>query len=99
MADKNFSKKVLKIVSSIPRGKVLTYGEVARRGGKPRASRAVGKILNANPNPVVIPCHRVVKSDFTVGGYSQGVKKKIKLLKSEGVEIMKIGGVWKVKCK
>lgn len=80
---KSFKDKVLKIVSKIPRGKVLTYKEVARLAGSPRAYRAVGSILNKNFNPL-IPCHRVIRSDGRIGGYNRGVKTKIKLLNAEG---------------
>lgn len=80
---KNFKEKVLKIVSKIPTGKVLTYKEVARGAGRPRAYRAVGNILNKNRNSK-IPCHRVVRSDGKIGGYNRGHKRKIQLLKKEG---------------
>ena len=92
-----FSRKVLDEVSKIPRGEVVSYSELARRAGNPRAARAVGRILNGNKKPVVVPCHRVVKKDGTVGGYSRGVAKKIKLLKSEGIKIARTGGKWKIK--
>lgn len=80
-----FGKKILKIVSKIPKGKTLTYKEVARLAGNPRAYRAVGNALHKNPFAPRIPCHRVIKSDGSIGGYSFGVKKKIALLKKEGV--------------
>lgn len=69
----------------IPQGNVVTYGDIARLIGRPGASRAVGRILNRNPNPVQVPCHRVVMSDGTVGGYAFGRSKKKELLKMEGV--------------
>lgn len=78
----DFKEKVLKIVAKIPKGKVLTYKEVAKRAGSPRAYRAVRNILNKNYNSR-IPCHRVVRSDGKVGGYNRGVKNKIRLLKLE----------------
>jgi len=78
-----FSEKVLNIVSKIPRGKILTYKEVARRAGSHNAYRAVGNILNKNYDPK-IPCHRVVRSDGTAGGYNRGRSAKIKILKKEG---------------
>ncbi|MCR4281180.1 MAG: MGMT family protein [Candidatus Kaiserbacteria bacterium] len=80
---RSFKQKVLAVVSKIPKGATMSYGEVARRAGSPRASRAVGNILNKNYNPQ-IPCHRVVRSDGTFGGYNRGVKRKIQLLKKEG---------------
>lgn len=76
----NFREKVLKIVQKIPKGKVLTYKEVARKAGKPKACRVVGNILNKNYDPK-IPCHRVVKSDGDFGSYNRGKRKKISLLK------------------
>ncbi|MBN2503327.1 MAG: MGMT family protein, partial [Anaerolineales bacterium] len=69
------------------RGQVATYSEIAKTIGKPKASRAVGQALRRNPIPIVIPCHRVIASDGTLGGYAgvMGDKRKIKLLKLEGV--------------
>jgi len=92
----SFSEKVLGEVAKIPRGKVLTYGEVACLAGKPGAARAVGRILNANKFPGKIPCYRVVKKDGLTGGYSLGVKKKMELLRSDGVKIVKKNGKWKI---
>jgi len=89
-----FQDRVYKVVSQIPKGSVLTYGEVARRAGSPRAARAVGNIMNKNPfDKRKVPCHRVVKGDGTVGGYrgnpstGSGPAEKIRLLKAEGVPI------------
>jgi|SRR3989344_3304777 len=79
-----FCERVFLIVSKIPRGSVLTYKEVARRAGKPRACRAVGNILNTNDNPK-ISCHRVVQSDDSLGWYNRGVRKKRQYLFNEGV--------------
>lgn len=78
----NFKDKVLKIVSKIPKGKTLTYKEVARAAGSPLAFRAVGNILNKNYNPK-IPCHRVIRSNGKIGGYNRGIDVKIRLLKNE----------------
>ena len=78
----NFSERVLTIVKKIPKGKTMSYKEVARAAGSPRAWRAVGNILNKNKDPLV-PCHRVIKSDGRVGGYKEGKKKKMILLKRE----------------
>ena len=86
--DGNFQEEVLKLVKQIPKGKLMTYGEIARElTGSVRAARAVGQAVAANPYPVVVPCHRVVRSDGGIGGYSLGVEKKIRLLSAEGVEI------------
>lgn len=82
----SLKNRVYKIVKKIPKGKFLTYKEVARRAGARRACRAVGNILNKNNNSK-IPCYRVVRSDGKVGGYNRGQKRKIKLLKKEGIII------------
>lgn len=81
-----FEKQVLEVVKKIPRGKVATYKEVAKAIGKPLAYRAVGNALAKNPYPIKIPCHRVIKSDLSLEGYSQGKEKKKKLLEEEGIE-------------
>ena len=78
-----FTQKVHEVVKKIPRGKTLTYKEVAKRAGNGNSSRAVGNILNKNYNSN-IPCHRVVRSDGKPGGYNRGALAKIKLLKKEG---------------
>lgn len=80
----NFKNRVLSIVAAIPRGATMTYKEVARLAGRPRAYRAVGNMLNKNYDPA-IPCHRVVRSDGTLGGYNRGKNEKMALLKSERV--------------
>jgi len=82
-----FSLRVLELTKQIPKGRVSTYGDIARALGNPGASRAVGNALNKNPHPVTVPCHRVVRSDGAVGGYVGGVKNKIELLESEGIRI------------
>ena len=79
---KNFKEKVFEVVRKIPRGETLSYKEVAKRAGNPKASRAVGAILKTNFDPK-IPCHRVIRSDGSLGGYNRGIKQKIKLLKKE----------------
>jgi len=78
----SFREKVLKVVSKIPKGKTLTYKEVARSAGNPRAFRAVGNILNKNYDPK-IPCHRVIKSDGSLGNYNRGALAKKNLLVKE----------------
>ena len=77
-----FAKKVYEIVKKIPEGKTLSYQQVAVLAGSPKAFRAVGNILNKNYDPD-IPCHRVVSSDGTPGGYNRGTDKKVEILKSE----------------
>ena len=79
---KTFSEKVREVTAKIPRGKTLSYAEVARRAGSPRAYRAVGNILNQNHNPK-IPCHRVIRSDGALGGYNRGGGKKEEILRKE----------------
>jgi methylated-DNA-[protein]-cysteine S-methyltransferase len=82
----SFQQKVYRAIMKIPEGKVLTYGEVAKRIGHPGAARAVGTALSKNQDAPIIPCHRVIASDGKMGGYSGkgGIKGKIKLLKKEG---------------
>ncbi len=81
-----YSEKVLRIVRKIPRGRTLTYKEVAKRAGSSKAYRAVGNILNKNRDFKNIPCHRVVRSDGGIGGYNRGVAMKKRLLKKEGAQ-------------
>lgn len=83
-----FKQEVLKIVSKIPDGEILTYREVAKMAGNPKAYRAVGNILNKNFNPK-IPCHRVIKSDGTTGGYNRGKEEKIDMLNKERLCLQK----------
>ena len=78
----SFKEKVYKIVSKIPKGRVLTYKQVAILSGNPKAYRAVGNILNKNYDSK-IPCHRVIRSDGKIGGYNRGEKNKIELLRKE----------------
>ena len=78
-----FAKKVYKVVLSIPLGEVRTYKWVAQKAGNIRAFRAVGTILKKNPFPVIIPCHRVIKSNNISGGYIFGKKKKKELIELE----------------
>ncbi len=78
-----FSEKVRNVVRKIPKGKVLTYAQVAALSGNKNAYRAVGNILNKNFDKI-IPCHRVIRSGGKIGGYNRGVKLKKKLLESEG---------------
>lgn len=80
----DFQRRVLAAARRIPRGRVASYGEIARRIGQPGASRAVGQALGKNPVPIVIPCHRVVASAGKLGGYVGGTLIKRKLLALEG---------------
>ena len=85
----DFQIKVWNAISKIPKGKVKTYKDLARSIRKPKASRAVANACGKNPFPIKIPCHRVIRSDGRLGGYSGngGIKTKRKLLRSEGVFI------------
>ena len=80
-----FSAGVLKKTAQIPRGKVFTYSGLAREAGSPRAARAVGTALANNPFPIVVPCHRVIRADATVGQFGGGSEMKKQLLEKEGV--------------
>lgn len=82
----SLKEKVFGIVREIPKGEFLTYKQVAKLAGSPRAYRAVGNILNKNYDKN-IPCHRVIRSDGKIGGYNRGLCKKETLLKKEGVII------------
>jgi methylated-DNA-[protein]-cysteine S-methyltransferase len=79
-----FQRRVLIAEYGIPRGWISTYGRIAAYLGYPHAARAVGKALATNPFPIIIPCHRAVKTDGTLGGYQGGLLMKKKLLEMEG---------------
>jgi len=81
--------KVYKKLLDVPSGKITTYGELAKAVGLKNGQRKIGQIMKNNPLPVVIPCHRVVKSDGTIGGYAFGVEIKVNMLSKEGVKISK----------
>ena len=80
-----FRVKVWKVLQSIPYGRVRSYGWVARKVGKPRAARAIGGACGANPVPLLVPCHRVIAGDGSLGGFSGGVSVKKRLLRLEGL--------------
>lgn len=82
-----FQKQVYKTCRQIPYGQVRSYWWIAVRIGNPYAMRSVGGAMAANPCPIVIPCHRVVRADNTLGGFSGGLDLKLSLLKHEGVDI------------
>jgi methylated-DNA-[protein]-cysteine S-methyltransferase len=79
-----FGRRVLKVTSEIPYGGVQSYGEVAADAGSPRGSRAAGNALGSNPIPIVIPCHRVLRTGGALGGYGGGLERKRWLLELEG---------------
>ena len=80
----NFNRQVLLELARVPYGEVVTYGELAARAARPRAARAVGTVMNRNPLPIVLPCHRVVGSTGKLVGYGGGLDRKEALLRLEG---------------
>lgn len=82
-----FNEEVYFLLKKVPRGKVVSYKDIAVRLNS-RAYRAVGSALNKNKSLIKIPCHRVIKSDGNVGEYVLGRKKKIQLLRKEGIKIL-----------
>lgn len=88
-----FQRKVLLAEYNIPRGYVSTYGRIAKKLRVPGGARAVGNALANNPFPIVIPCHRAVRSNGEIGGYRGGLKMKRSLLEMEGIKFTKTGKV------
>ena len=88
-----FQREVLLLEHRVPRGRVTTYGLIAGALGKPGAARAVGGALGSNPFPIVIPCHRTVRSDGSLGGFGGGTAMKRRLLELEGVRFLPDGRV------
>ncbi|MBW2997695.1 MGMT family protein [Candidatus Woesearchaeota archaeon] len=82
----DFNQRVWKVCKRIPKGKISTYKEIAKSLNT-KAYRAVGNALNKNPHAPIVPCHRVINSDGKVGGFASGSKKKIAILRKEGIEI------------
>jgi methylated-DNA-[protein]-cysteine S-methyltransferase len=91
---KDLSESVIKnsdvydLLLKIPAGKVSTYGDLAKALGNPLASQEIGRILGKNPNPIKVPCHRVVMSNGKVGGYRYGSERKRELLEKEGISFI-----------
>ena len=81
------STKVYKKLLQVPRGKITTYGELAKAVGLKNGQRVVGTMMKKNPFPVIVPCHRVVKSDGKIGEYVYGASVKSKMLAKEGIKI------------
>ncbi len=81
---REFGRAVLEELARVPYGEVTTYGALAARAGRPRAARAVGTVMNRNPVPIVLPCHRVVGSTGSLVGYAGGLDRKRTLLELEG---------------
>lgn len=82
-----FQRRIFQRLVHIPYGRIVSYGDIADELGDPGAARAVGQAVGANPLPIVVPCHRVVRSDGKLGGYSGGLHRKITLLGIEGVDV------------
>ena len=82
-----FREKVLKIVSEIPYGETMTYGEIALRISPAMSAQAVGQAVAANPIAIIIPCHRVIGRNNQLTGYAAGIDKKAELLKLENIEL------------
>ena len=89
----DFQRKVLQREFRIPRGRVMSYGGLAASLGHPRAARAVGTALARNPFPLIVPCHRTIQADGTLGGFGGGLKMKRALLEMEGVAFDRAGRV------
>jgi len=83
----NLEQKIYKKLLEVPKGQITTYGKLAKAVGLKNGQRTVGKIMNKNPCPVIIPCHRVVMSTGKIGGYAYGENIKTKLLNDEGIQI------------
>jgi len=86
MGENSFSERCYNLLKKVPKGKVTTYKMIAKKLNS-KAYRAVGNIMNKNPSAPRIPCHRVVNSNGQIGGFAFGKKRKIKILKGEGIEI------------
>jgi len=80
----DFNRRVLGELAQVPYGEVVTYGELAARAARPRAARAVGTVMNRNPLPIVLPCHRVIGANGKLVGYAGGLERKEQLLRLEG---------------
>jgi len=81
------STRVYKKLLLVPKGKITTYGELSKAVGLKNGQRAIGMIMKKNPFPVIVPCHRVVKSDGKIGGYVYGERVKSRMLVNEGIKI------------
>ncbi len=81
--------KVYEKLLKVPKGKVTTYSELAKAVGLKNGQRAIGRMMNKNPFPVIVPCHRVILSTGKIGGYAWGEKVKTNMLSKEGIAIKK----------
>lgn len=91
----SFEKKVIIEVAKIPYGTIKTYKEIAKSLDS-KAYRAVGTAIGNNPFPIVVPCHRVIRSDGKIGGFRGGTPMKVEILKNEGMEIKELKGVSRI---
>ena len=82
-----FTRRIYEVVKQIPKGRVASYGQVAQLAGNPRGARGVGFALHRNPEPGVIPCHRVVGSGGNLTGFGGGIRAKTELLRLEGADM------------
>lgn len=82
-----FSRRLLRATARIPFGEVRTYRDMATAAGNPAAVRAAGNALGHNPIPIIVPCHRVLRTGGTLGGYTGGLERKLRLLATEGIEL------------
>ena len=87
MKEVTFDERCYEILKQVPAGKITTYKALANKLGT-KAYRAVGNAMNRNPYAPNVPCHRVISSDGSLGGFALGVKKKVQMLKEEGIEII-----------
>jgi len=84
----NLEQKVYKKLLNVPKGQITTYGDLAKAVGLKNGQRVIGSIMNKNPYPVLVPCHRVVMSTGKIGGYAYGEHVKMKMLSDEGIQII-----------
>jgi len=89
LVESDFRRRALTKLRKVPLGSVVTYQGLARALGAPDAQRAVGTAMGTNPVPIYVPCHRVIKSDLSIGNYGGGVERKLKLLRAEGFSVGK----------
>ncbi len=85
--ESEFTRRVLTELMKVPYGRLVSYGRLARKLGYGNASRAVGRAVGKNPIPIVIPCHRVIREDGSIGGFSMGIRIKERLLALEGIRL------------
>lgn len=83
----NLEQKIYKKLLEVPKGKVTTYGELSKAVGLKNGQRYIGNVMNKNPYPVIVPCHRVILSTGKIGGYAYGEHIKAKMLNDEGIQI------------